>query len=94
MAGQGALGHRLYGCSPSSYTDSEGQPRLLSIAPGEPSPAGNKRLHKCFLGQVLGLLPYLPSTLFTASLSPIFSPTASIVGVFCKLVMAKTWEAV
>lgn len=66
MAGQGVPGHRLYGCSPSSYTVSERQPRLLSIAPGEPSPAGNERLHMYFLGQVSGLPPFLPATLFTA----------------------------
>lgn len=68
MAGQGAPGHRLYGCSPSSYTVSERQPRLLSTAPGEQSPVGNKRLHMYFLEQVLGLLPFPPSTRFTALL--------------------------
>lgn len=52
MAGQGAPGHRLYGYSPSSCTVAERWPRLLSIAPGGPGPAGNERLHMYFLGQV------------------------------------------
>lgn len=68
MAGQGAPGHRLYGCSPSSYRVSEEQPKLLSITPGVPSPAGNERLQEYFLRQVSGLLPFPPSTLFTVPL--------------------------
>lgn len=70
MAGQGAPGHRLYGYSPSSCTVAERWPRLLSIAPGGPGPAGNERLHMYFLGQVWGCYPFHPphcSLLFSKS---------------------------
>lgn len=84
MAGQGAPGHRLYGCSPSSYTVSERQPMLLSTALGEPSPVGNERLHMYFLGQVSGLLPYCSLLLSKSCLST----HGLYCGVFCKMVMA------
>lgn len=92
MAGQDAPGHRLYGCSPSSYRVSEGQPKLLSIAPGEPSPAGNERLHESSWASLRGCYPFCPphcslllskSCLFTHSL---------YCRVFCKMVTAKTLE--
>lgn len=85
MAGQDAPGHRLYGCSPSSYRLSEGQPKLLSIAPGEPSPARNERLHESFLGQVSGAATLSAlHTVHCSSPSPVFSHTASIVGSFVR----------
>lgn len=79
MAGQGAPGHRLYGCSPSSYPVSERRPRLLSTAPGEPSPAGEERPH-VYSWPVSGLLPILPSRLLTGLLQAVFSPITSLVG--------------